>query len=258
MQERHVNRELYFEEQSRTAHRFYQPYLRRYGMTHPRKVLEIGCGEGGNLLPFAEDGCQVYGMDLCRERIEQARSFFRQRGFCPTLVAADALTYDWGEERFDLILLHDVIEHVSDKERLLQRIHDLLLPEGMAFVGFPAWQMPFGGHQQIARGGFAFCPWVHLLPMRIYVALLRWSGQREETVRELKAIKETRCTIEHFQKLARRQAFQILNRTLFLVNPHYEVKFRLKPVVLPAFMTALPWIRNFFCSGSFYLIRPLR
>lgn len=255
MQKRHTDRELYFEEQSRTSSQYYWPYLQQYVGARPRKVLEIGCGEGGNLLPFAQAGCQVYGMDLCKGRIEQAKAFFQKRGFSPVLWVGDAVTYDWGEERFDLILLHDVIEHVPDKERLLQKIHALLVSGGILFVGFPAWQMPFGGHQQIARGRLSLCPWIHLLPARIYQKLLSWCGETEETVCELLSIKETRCSIEQFQNLARRSGFQVVRRTLFLINPHYQVKFGLCPVELPAFLSALPWVRNFYCSGTFYLLR---
>ena len=85
MQKRHTDRELYFEEQSRTSSQYYWPYLQQYVGARPRKVLEIGCGEGGNLLPFAQAGCQVYGMDLCKGRIEQAKAFFFFCGFSPVL-----------------------------------------------------------------------------------------------------------------------------------------------------------------------------
>lgn len=255
MQRRHVDRELYFEEQSRTSSRYYVPYLRVHGVNFPEKVLEIGCGEGGNLLPFAQAGCQVTGVDLCDERIGQAKSCFRLHGFTPRLIVADAVTYDWGDEHFDLILLHDVIEHVTDKVALLQKIRMLLSSEGVAFVGFPAWQMPFGGHQQIARGYLSRCPWIHLLPMVLYEKMLRGAGETEETVRELLAIKKTRCTIECFEQLAHQLAFRLVNRTLYLINPHYHTKFGWRPVLLPSVLAHLPWFRNFCCSGTFYLLK---
>lgn len=255
MQKRHTDREMYFEEQSCTASQYYWPYLQQFGITKPRKVLEIGCGEGGNLLPFAQAGCEVYGMDLCDQRIRQAEQFFRKRGLRSHLWVGDAVTYEWGDERFDLILLHDVIEHVADKECLLRQMHALLAPEGVAFVGFPAWQMPFGGHQQIARSRLSFCPWIHLLPARIYKKLLEYCGETEGTIRELLAIKKTRCTIEHFQDLVHRSNFQVVQHTLFLINPHYHTKFGLRPIALPGFMARLPWIRNFYCSGTFYLLQ---
>ena len=33
-------------------------------------ILEIGCGDGGNLLPFTELGCNTTGVDLSAGRIK--------------------------------------------------------------------------------------------------------------------------------------------------------------------------------------------
>ena len=89
MQKRHTNRERYFEEQAQTTRNYYIPYIKEYTGNLPNKVLEVGCGEGGNLLPFAELGCDVIGIDIAASRIEQAQNFFitkRQKG---TFIASD-------------------------------------------------------------------------------------------------------------------------------------------------------------------------
>jgi 2-polyprenyl-3-methyl-5-hydroxy-6-metoxy-1,4-benzoquinol methylase len=52
---------------------------------------------------------------------------------------------------FDIIVMKDVIEHIHDQSRLLARLKDFLKPNGVVFFGFPPWQMPFGGHQQICN-----------------------------------------------------------------------------------------------------------
>ncbi|WP_238318951.1 class I SAM-dependent methyltransferase [Segatella baroniae] len=57
------------------------PYIARFHAIHCNaRVLEIGCGEGGNLLPFARQGCEVWGIDLCEERIRQAQDYFQKQG----------------------------------------------------------------------------------------------------------------------------------------------------------------------------------
>lgn len=69
MQQRHHNRRQYFCELANTAREFYLDYLCPYvSLTPEMRVLEIGCGEGGNLLPFAEAGCTVTG---CTPAIHQ-------------------------------------------------------------------------------------------------------------------------------------------------------------------------------------------
>ena len=79
MQKRHTDRESYFGEQSQTSKNYYIPYIKEVIGHIPDKVLEVGCGEGGNLLPFAKAGCRVMGVDIDAMRIEQARAFFAQR-----------------------------------------------------------------------------------------------------------------------------------------------------------------------------------
>ena len=64
MQKRHTDRESYFGEQSQTSKNYYIPYIKEVIGHIPDKVLEVGCGEGGNLLPFAEAGCRVMGVDI--------------------------------------------------------------------------------------------------------------------------------------------------------------------------------------------------
>ena len=74
MQQRHSDRRTYFNELARTAHDYYIDYLQQYTSITPNtRILEIGCGEGGNLLPFAQMGCTVKGIDISKTRISQAR-----------------------------------------------------------------------------------------------------------------------------------------------------------------------------------------
>ena len=74
-------------------------------------------------------------------------------------------------------------------------------------------------------------------------------------MKELLEIKQTRCTVELFQRVARRAGYDLVNRQLYFINPHYEVKFGLKPRRLSRFLSALPYLRNFFSTSCFYILR---
>ena len=76
MQERQRDRARYFRELASTSERYFIPYLSDFmRIESGMNVLEIGCGEGGNLLPFARIGCNVTGVDLAANKIANAEFF---------------------------------------------------------------------------------------------------------------------------------------------------------------------------------------
>lgn len=258
MQERHTNRQHYFNELANTARSFYIPYLSKYtDLKEGTKILEVGCGEGGNLLPFAEMGCKVTGLDRSAERIEQAKEFFPDT-YDAEFIAIDffELTPVREEDKYDIILIHDVIEHIGAKHKFISHLKHFLRSDGVIFWGFPAWQMPFGGHQQICRNKrCSHFPFLHLLPKSLYRSYLKGAGEKESCIEELLDIKECRTTIEMFEKLIKANDMRIVNRFLWFINPHYQEKFNLKPRKLAKFIAVVPYIRNYFCTACFYLTK---
>ncbi len=256
MQKRHINREFYFDEQARTTRKYYIPYIRRHTGIIPNKILEVGCGEGGNLLPFAEIGCNVYGVDLSATRIEQARLFFAQKKQKGTFILANIFDLEDFNHCFSLIIVHDVIEHIDDKILFLSNLQKFLAPNGIIFIAFPAWQMPFGGHQQIAQSKvISHLPFIHLLPVILYKMILNMFGEKENNIIELLSIKKTKCSIEKFLKSINETDYKIINQQLYFINPHYETKYGLTPRTLNNLIAHIPLLRNFVSTSCFYLIK---
>lgn len=254
---RYKDRRQYFDELAESSRAFFLDYAARgKALDSSCRVLEIGCGEGGNLLPFAELGCQVTGTDLAAGKIENARLFFEgivnAEFFAENFIDGESLR----GRSFDLIIIHDVIEHIEPEYKLefMSKVRGLLAPDGLMFWAFPAWKMPFGGHQQICSSKWSRLPWLHLLPAKLYRHLLLARGENPAQVEELMSIRRSRMSVESFEKLARSCSYGIVDRTLWLINPHYRVKFGLRPLRLPFFLN-IPWLRNFFCTSCFYLLR---
>lgn len=254
MQERYRNDKRYFDELAATTRRHIVPFIEAARpLAAGMEVLEAGCGVGGNLLPFAEAGCRATGIDLHPGKIAAAADLLADqegaRVFCRDFFESEP------DRRYDLIVVHDVIEHIADKGAFLARLRDFLAPGGLIFVAFPAWQMPFGGHQQICRSAVAsHLPFVHLLPGPLYPAFLRLCGERRATVDELLDIRRCRTSIGPFRRLVAGSGLRIAAEQLWLINPHYEAKFGLRPRRLPRLLGRVPWVRNFLSTSCFYLL----
>ena len=261
MQQRHLNRRQYFCELANTAREFYLDYVKASVTLSPdTRVLEIGCGEGGNLLPFAEKGCKVTGIDICRKRIEEASDFFAERHQKGTFICQDFLLTEVPEaetDKFDLILIHDVIEHIESpcKKDFMLYVKHFIKQGGIVFFGFPAWHNPFGGHQQISVGFASKLPFIHLLPKPLYQAVLKLSGADSSRINELMSIRNSRVTVEKFERLASEINYTICQRTLWLLNPHYKQKFHMTPRRQWTFFSHIPYLRNFYTTSAWYLLR---
>jgi SAM-dependent methyltransferase len=230
-------------------------------ITTGTRVLEIGCAEAGVLKAFTESGCICTGIELHNSRLDDARIFMKQELEAGKITFINRDIYDIDTEKdllhkFDIIILKDVIEHIPHQEKFMARLHDFLNKEGVVFFGFPPWQMPFGGHQQICSNKFlSLLPYYHLLPMFLYRFILKLFGEPEGKIHNLIEIKETGISIERFERICKKENYTILKKKFFLVNPIYEYKFGLKVREQFSFIAAIPWVRNFFTTAVYYLIR---
>lgn len=257
MQVRHLDRRAYFAEEVNTSENYYINYLTRFvAITKGCRVLEIGCGEGGNLLPFVKLGCNVSGIDRSSTRINQAIDFFSETGYEGEFIAVDFFEWEKKDKGYDIILIHDVIEHIERKDMFVDHLKDFLSKNGIVFWGFPAWQMPFGGHQQICHSKIcSLIPFIHLLPCSLYKVILKCFGENDDCVNELIDIKRCKMTIESFESLMNRHHYKMLDRCLWLVNPHYKQKFHLTPRKLSTFLAQTKYLRNYFSTSCFYITR---
>lgn len=254
MQKRHFDRQLYFSEQEYTTKKYVIPFIRqRHPVTPDAAVLEIGCGEGGNMKPFLDAGCQVTGIDICRPQIEQAEQFYASHPHRKklTLIVEDIYKVTDLGKQFDIILLRDVIEHIPNQDRFMSFIKQFMKPSGVVFIGFPPWQNPFGGHQQVADNKFlSHLPWFHLLPRWLYKNILCWGGIDPQSFLE---IKNTGISLERLEKIVREENYAIGERNLYVINPNYEIKFHLKPRRLWKPLN-IPYLRNFYTTCGYYLL----
>lgn len=258
MQERHNDKQRYFNEQGKTTEKFVVPILAEFvKIDNQTSVLEIGCAEAGNVLPFVDLGCDVTGVDIACNRIELAKEFYKNHKNKANLelICEDIYKVKPSDKKYDIIIMRDVIEHIPNQERFMRFVKDFLKDDGMFFLGFPPWQNPFGGHQQICKNKWlSKLPFFHLFPKRIYTSILKAFGESERTIAGLLEIKETGISIERFERILKHENYKINKRIFYFINPNYETKFGLKPRKQIKLITTIPRFRNFFTTAMYYVV----
>ena len=258
MQKRHLDPLQYINEQVFTTQKYILPFIEQVKKIDSSvQVLEIGCGEAGNLKPFLDLGCMCTGVDFSTHKIEKGREFFTTHPFAKNirLISEDIYKTNEFHAQFDIILVRDVIEHIHDQDKFLGMMKDLMAPGGVAFFAFPPWQNPFGGHQQICESKIlSKLPYFHLFPAPIYRFVLKMFGETDGKISGLLEIKETGISLDRFEKLAIKNGYSKLLKTFYFINPNYEVKFGIKPRKLVRLLAEIPYFRNYISTCGYYLM----
>lgn len=110
--------------------------LDRLALPAGAAILEPGCGTGGNFAMLARRG-RLYAMDTD----ESALRFAAARELAQ--LARGSLPGDipFGDLRFDLVVMTDVLEHLDDEAGSLAALHARLRPGGWLLMTVPA--LPF-------------------------------------------------------------------------------------------------------------------
>ncbi|MBC7554862.1 MAG: class I SAM-dependent methyltransferase [Taibaiella sp.] len=257
----HLDYKVRFDQQVENSASYVLPFIEETKQVGSgMQILEIGTGEGGVLLPFMERGCHCVGVDLAPERIDIANELLEKQVkegkaefLCINIFDEPFLKRFKGI--FDVIILKDVIEHVHQQEEFIPYLKKLLKPGGQVFFGFPPWYMPFGGHQQTAHKKWvSVLPYYHILPNFLYKGILKLAGEHPAIIADLMEVKETRITIERFERIVKESGYKILKKQHYLINPIYKYKFGLKPRVQWTPITYIPFLRNFVTTCVYYTI----
>ncbi|MDX3807907.1 methyltransferase domain-containing protein [Bosea thiooxidans] len=107
------------------------------------RVLELGCGRGGNLIPMAAQYPQsrFLGIDLSGDSIRQANAGAAELELTNiSFEQRDILAVGADIGRFDYIIVHGVYSWVPDpvRERIIGLFGELLAPQGVAYVSYNA------------------------------------------------------------------------------------------------------------------------
>ena len=97
-----------------------------------RRVLEVGCGAGTDLIRFARNGAKATGVDLASSSIRLAARNFAGGRLAADLAVADGEALPFRDRSFDLVYAHGVVQYTSDDRSLVRECRRVLKPGGLA------------------------------------------------------------------------------------------------------------------------------
>ena len=124
--------DTYFAMQETTGRLRASRTLRRVKLRVGSSVAEIGCGAGWNLLPYSDIGCRVVGWDVDDGYLAlgRARGLDLRHGLLTAACSSG--------ERFDLVVLSHVLEHLLDPIADLNALKFLLNGNGLLSIEVPS------------------------------------------------------------------------------------------------------------------------
>lgn len=134
--------------------------MRQHAQLEGRRILDIGCGLGMYVRQFLQFSDRVYGVDVDPDKIEQGSRELANLQVAPS----EALPYPDGS--FDVVLLHEVLEHVSDDRQSVAEALRVLTSGGRLLIFVPNRLYPFETHGMYWRGRYRFgnIPLINYLP----------------------------------------------------------------------------------------------
>ena len=111
--------------------------LREMGIQKGQTVLDYGCGIGSFSIPAAKmvgnDGI-VYALDIHPLAIKAVEKKIKKKRITNVKTILSARETGLPDESVDVVLLYDVLQMISDKEKLLEELHRVLKPDGILFA----------------------------------------------------------------------------------------------------------------------------
>ena len=98
-----------------------------------RRVLDVGCGTGVDLVRFVRGGAVATGVDLADAAIALARENLRQQSIAASLCVGDGERLPFPDNTFDFVYAHGVVQYTAGDRALVDECRRVLRPGGTAF-----------------------------------------------------------------------------------------------------------------------------
>ena len=196
-------------------------------------VVEIGSNVGGIVCAYSEVANEAIGVEIHPERHRVAVDYAKEGGFKAKFVhqAAEDI-YQMGV-RADLVIMSDVLEHLTDPEKSIQNIRSILKRDSILYIIFPPYFFPFAGHFTDKSTYLKYIPFAHvILPKSFIINTLRKSLCRGKWTPESMVesfLSLDRMTIRRCKRILLHNGFDISTEHHFIIPPLYKLKYNISP-----------------------------
>lgn len=164
------------------------------------KVLDIGCGNGNISNQLGELGHLVLGIDISEEAINVAKKKNKLINVEFKAISAEELTVN---EKFDVIVCSEVIEHLNNPELIIQALKKLLSEKGVLIITVPNG---FGPRELIMTKPMQWAMRKNNLLWRIVVMMKKIMGYKGTTVQSDAA------DLTHVQFFSKKSLIKMISR----------------------------------------------
>jgi SAM-dependent methyltransferase len=136
-QERQFGTREFFDDVERHRYEEYAPWMptvMEFDNFAGKRLVEIGCGMGTDLMQFARGGAVCTGIDLTPRSIEISRHRFELYDMPGDFLLADAECLPFDDNNFDVYYSNGVLHHTPDTLAAIREAHRVLMPGGIAKV----------------------------------------------------------------------------------------------------------------------------
>lgn len=126
----------YFDAVARDRYR-QQPWMHeyfRYERFAGQHVLEIGIGQGTDMMQFAQAGAICHGVDITQNHLKLTALNATLRGIEVDLHEADATRLPFADNSLDCVYSFGVLHHIPEIDQVVREIHRVLKPGGKVMI----------------------------------------------------------------------------------------------------------------------------
>lgn len=134
--------------------------IRTHAPLTGKRVLDVGCGLGMYVRKMSAFAAEVHGVDIDAEKVAEASQTL------PNIHVAPAEKLPFSDDFFDVVLSHEVIEHVADDRQAIHEAYRVTRPGGRVVVFAPNRLYIFETHGVYVGGRYIYrlAPFVNWLP----------------------------------------------------------------------------------------------